>query len=100
MYGTWPDPAPCWGDKKGGFYCRELSWAWLVREYVARCEEQGITPIVYTEILASCAVCGGMGEHSKIQTARPHRHRYCGERCYKACTQSKLELPTVNAWAS
>ena len=71
-----------------------------LREYVARCEEQGITPIVYTEILASCAVCGGMGEHSKIQTARPHKHRYCGERCYKACTQSKLELPTVHAWAS
>lgn len=50
MYGTWPDPAPCWGDKKGGFYCRELSWAWLVREYVARCHFR------YSELLEDAKV--------------------------------------------
>lgn len=69
-----------------------------LREYVARCEEQGITPIVFTEIQASCAVCGGVGEHRKVQTARVHKHRYCGERCYKTCPQSKLELPAPSAW--
>jgi len=28
--------APCWGDKKGDFYCREEQWAWLFRDY-CRC---------------------------------------------------------------
>lgn len=26
--------APCWGDHSGGFYRREMTWSWQVREYV------------------------------------------------------------------
>lgn len=36
LYGL-PDNTicPCWGDKdKGGFYKRESTWAWMVREFV------------------------------------------------------------------
>jgi hypothetical protein len=37
LYGTFPEDAPCWGDKHAkwkSFYCREMSWAFKVGEFV------------------------------------------------------------------
>ena len=61
-------------------------------EYCARCVEQGITPIVFTKIQISCAICGGTDLHQKIRNARPHNHRFCTDRCYKVCPQAHLRI--------
>ena len=37
LYGTFPEDAPCWGDKHknwSSFYCREMQWAFKVGEFV------------------------------------------------------------------
>ena len=37
LYGTFPEDAPCWGDKHRtwtSFYCREMQWAFKVGEFV------------------------------------------------------------------
>lgn len=37
LYGTFPEDAPCWGDKHESwhtYYCREMQWAYKIGEFV------------------------------------------------------------------